>query len=83
MKTAMQELIENIDTIVRLLPNEALGAKNQALIIRDKAYSLLEKEKQQILSANNAGWKVCNRRYNQNAEDYFKETFSDSNQAGI
>lgn len=45
MKTAITELIETIETIVKLLPNEALGAKNQAIIIKTKAEELLEKEK--------------------------------------
>lgn len=45
MKTAITELIETIETIVKLLPNEALGAKNQAIIIKTKAEELLKKEK--------------------------------------
>jgi hypothetical protein len=75
-KTAMQELIEFIEPELKMHDFLQLPAY-------EKALSLLEKEKQQILSANNAGWKVCNRRYNQNAEDYYKETFGNSNQAGI
>jgi ElaB/YqjD/DUF883 family membrane-anchored ribosome-binding protein len=49
-KTVLQELIDSIDTIVKVLPDEAIGAKNQAIIIKSKAESLLEKEKQQLIA---------------------------------
>lgn len=47
--TAMQQLIETIDTIVKLLPEEALGAKNQAIIIKTKAEELIKEEKKQLI----------------------------------
>lgn len=65
----MQELIDNIDTIVISLPDEALGAKNQALIIRVKAYSLLEKEKKQIIDA------ISEFGMKESAYQYYNETF--------
>jgi len=55
-KTVLQELVENIDTIVKVLPDEAIGAKNQAIIIKSKAESFLEKEKQQIIDAYKKGY---------------------------
>jgi len=72
MKTAMQELIETIDTIVKLLPNEAIGAKNQAIIIKTKAESLVEKEKEQIIEAYDRGFEDVN------GEIYYRETFIDN-----
>lgn len=83
MKTPITELLESINTIIKLLPNEALGAKNQAIIIKDKAESLLNKEKEIITEAFEAGtayaWTDTDPEYD--ANDYFRETFVDSNQA--
>lgn len=72
----MQELIESIETIVNLLPKEALGAKNQAIIIKTKAIELLEKEKQQLLNFNDRGFKVGRKDIAETANDYYNETFN-------
>ena len=45
MRTPMQELIEWIDTIISVLPDGS-GAKNQMIIAKEKAESMLEKEKE-------------------------------------
>lgn len=70
-ETVLQKFIQSITS-------NGLISINQTLI--DLA---LKEDKQQIIDANDAGWKACNRRYNQNAEDYYQETFGDSNQAEI
>lgn len=79
MKTAMQELVETINTIVSLLPDEALGAKNQAIIIKTKAEFLLSKEKEQITEA------VMHGLWNNEVVDmanysgiYYDSTFGDN-----
>jgi hypothetical protein len=82
MKTPITELLESIDTIIGLLPDEALGAKNQAIIIRTKAESLLEKEKEIITEAFESGTAYAwadDSEYD--ANDYFAETFIHSNEA--
>lgn len=45
MRTPMQELIEWIYTIISALPDGS-GAKNQMIIAKEKAESMLEKEKE-------------------------------------
>jgi len=87
MKTAMQDLIEVIEIIISVLPDEALGAKNQAIIIKTKAESLLQKEKQQILDSHyDAAIQIiklkfpdkverCNNDF-EDAEQYYNETFN-------
>lgn len=46
MKTPMQELIEWLDSIISVLPDSAVGAKNQMIVAKGKAESMLEKEKE-------------------------------------
>lgn len=38
----------------------------------------LEKEKQQIIDSNNAGYKAHRKKLDQNAEDYYNETYNNS-----
>jgi hypothetical protein len=55
MKTAMQELIEWGDEILLKHPQKILGF-GEAI---DKAVELLEKEKEQIITAFEVGYKSC------------------------
>lgn len=66
-KTPMQELFEILEQ------DQYCGSKSNF------AKSFLEKEKQQIIDSCNAGLSGIPRR----AEQYYQETFGDSNQAGI
>jgi len=68
MKTVIDELIKQLE---RTIP----AVKNGNAI--DKAY-WKEKEKQQIIDSNNAGYKACRRDLNQNAEDYYNETYNNN-----
>jgi ketol-acid reductoisomerase len=78
MKTAMQELIDEMNLIKNLLWEE--GLKDKSAMISDmikKAVNKLEKEKEQIVKAFNDGhhadvghidkaWEYYNQTYNQN-----------------
>jgi predicted GNAT superfamily acetyltransferase len=55
MKTAMQELIEWGDKMLLKHPQKILGF-GEAI---DKAVELLEKEKEQIITAFEVGYKSC------------------------
>jgi hypothetical protein len=55
MKTAMQELIEWGDEMLLKHPQKILGF-GEAI---DKAVELLEKEKEQIITAFEVGYKSC------------------------
>ena len=71
----MNELIDTINTIVALLPEEALGAKNQAIIIKTKAEELLIKEKEQITNAYENGCDFGINDGGESADIYFEDTF--------
>ena len=68
MKTAMQELIEYTENL-----------KSTYDFSFDKFFTkaneLLEKEKQQILTSNNRGYKIGRRNLSETANDYYCETF--------
>jgi hypothetical protein len=60
MKTAMQELIDEMDIIKGQLWQE--GLKDKSTMISDmikKAVDKLEKEKEQIMKAHKIGWEDC------------------------
>lgn len=73
-KTAIQELIDFLEPELKMHDFLQLPAY-------EKALSLLEKEKQQIMDAYDAGndfdgdW--------EEEENYYKETFGDNTEAGI
>jgi len=71
MKTPMQELIDFLEPELKMHDFSQLPAY-------EKAKELLEKEKQQIIDSNNAGYKACRRDLNQNAEDYYNETYNNN-----
>lgn len=50
-KTPLTELISTIDTLISVLPENALGAKNQLIIVKSKATELLPKEKEVIIES--------------------------------
>ena len=70
MKTAMQELIEYTENL-----------KSTYDFSFDKFFAkaseLLEKEKEQIIDANQKGWQTCRKDLDQTAEQYYNETFND------
>lgn len=81
-RTPLAELIKNINTIIKALPDSALGAKNQAVIIRDKAIELLPAEREVIekscvkmvnIALDNLGNK--NVSMEKEFENYYNETF--------
>ena len=69
MITPMQELIEWIDTIISVLPDGS-GAKNQMIIAKEKAESMLEKEKEVMESAWQDGMYECDG--DGTFEDFYK-----------
>lgn len=81
MITPMQELIEWIYTIISVLPDGS-GAKNQMIIAKEKAESMLDKEKEVIEKAYIEGLTEEiiaaseNKYYKNAAELYYTETFN-------
>lgn len=74
-QTAMQELIQELKDISSVGSNPFITTTLNLII--DLAEEKLEKEKQQIIDANNAGWRTHRRKENQSAEDYYNETFGE------
>jgi hypothetical protein len=84
MKTAMQELIYEMDLIKNQLWEE--GLKDKSAMISDmikKAVNKLEKEKEQIINAHLEGWsdaydylKSDSNDQARQAEDYYNETYN-------
>jgi hypothetical protein len=68
MKTAMQELIDKLNNVK---PTEFCSVET----IKEWAESLLEKEKEQIMDAYDAGWSDGVHSIDLNDEYYF-ETFN-------
>lgn len=68
MKTAMQKLIDFLEPEIKMHDFLQLPAY-------EMAKTLLEEERQQIIDANNAGWRANRRNLDQNANDYYNETF--------
>ena len=76
----MQELIEWMSKVIAALPDESVGARNQMIIGKMKAESLLEKEKEVIMDAYGAGsntewdgdpnWMLVEKG------EYYNETFN-------
>lgn len=80
MKTAMQELIDELDKQIKSLSSEFIGTVNQLIIVRNNAISKLEKEKEQIIDfayeilktsdEHQSGYvsieEIYNQTYNQN-----------------
>ena len=82
MRTPMQELIEWIDTIISVLPDGS-GAKNQMIIAKEKAESMLEKEKEVIIETSKnsyiAGYLDNQAKVDDSmnfSEEYYNETFN-------
>jgi len=67
-KTAMQELIEYLEKY-----KEVIGMT--AVMTIDKAKSLLEMEKNQIILAMEQGYRDCNSMNDFNPQHYYNETF--------
>jgi hypothetical protein len=81
MKTAMQELRDEMDIIKGQLWQE--GLKDKSTMISDmikKAVDKLEKEKEQIKDAHCWGWSDAydNLQYNKSrlCEEYYNETYN-------
>ena len=71
MKTPMQEMIDEMNKILR--------EEKECFILdlRDKARELLEKEKEQIMDAYDEGWSDAFADKDLNAE-YYNETFNNN-----
>ena len=74
MITPMQELIEWMYTIISVLPDGS-GVKNQMIIAKEKAESMLEKEKEVIMDAYMAGESDATHKID-SALNYYNETFN-------
>jgi hypothetical protein len=87
MKTAMQELIYELDFFKNILWKA--DSKNESILVKDiirKAVLKLEKEKEQIIDAHFAGWEHAYNYYITEAdsyssepiqaEDYYNETYT-------
>ena len=72
MKTSIQEVLDEIET----------EHNNGVEISQKQLFKMLlkakEKEKQQIIDANNAGWRANRKKIDQNANDYYNETFENN-----
>ena len=72
MKTAIQEVLDEIE----------IEHNNGVEISQKQLFKMLlkakEKEKQQIIDANNAGWRANRKKIDQNANDYYNETFENN-----
>ena len=71
MKTPMQEMIDEMNKILR--------EEKECFILdlRDKARELLQKEKEQIMDAYDEGWSDAFADKDLNAE-YYNETFNNN-----
>ena len=69
--TALNELIE----IIKQKRNESDISNTLLRFVHDEAIRLLETEKQQIINAWNDGLYGILRKGEDNAEQYFKETY--------
>ena len=70
----MQELIEWTDKLISVLPKDAIGARNQLIIVREKAESMLEKEKEVIMDAYWDGGLDIPTHISR-CKEYYNETF--------
>jgi hypothetical protein len=59
MKTAMQELIDELKEHNRILVKEGIEPNPSVRMYQLKAEKLLEKEKEQIIEAYEQGYKAC------------------------
>lgn len=78
MKTAMQELYSEIEKFKGITDTVSITD-----IQRMIGNYYIEKEKQQILTANNRGYKVGRKDMAETANDYYEDTFGDNHEAGI
>jgi len=71
MKTAMQELYAEIEKIKKTTDTVSITD-----IQRMIGNYYIEKEKEQILTSNNRGYKVGRKNLLETANDYYSETFN-------
>lgn len=82
MKTPITELISTIDILISVLPENALGAKNQLIIVKSKATELLPKEKEVIEESYIAGGNysrccsLISKDIKDSSKTYFNKTFT-------
>ena len=72
----MQELIEWLDSIISVLPDSAVGAKNQMIVAKGKAESMLEKEKEVMCQFQSDGQTTDFWVKYEDNEDCFNKTFN-------
>jgi len=70
MKTAMQELYEDLERFKTTTDTISIIDVQRMI-----GHYANEKEKQQIIDSNQAGWQACRKHINQNAQNYYNETF--------
>ena len=76
-KTAMQELIEWVDSEILLNPeyDGSPRLKMGAMIVKEKAIRLIETEKKQLISAADTMYRNGLSKYPITADEYFEENF--------
>ena len=72
MKTAKQKIKNKVQDMIDN------GGDLDLLPVITHIDNLLQKEKQQIIDSNNSGWRTHRRKENQNAEEYYSETFNNN-----
>jgi hypothetical protein len=81
MKTAMQELIDELKEHNTILVKEGIEPDPLIKMYKELAEKLLEKEKEQIIDANRQGrCNDCPFMYsNEDAEQYYNQTYNQTN----
>ena len=79
MKTAMQELIDEIDNQIIGFDIKFGGTKNQLMIVRNNAVRKLQKEKEQIMDAYWQGKEddvKSDITLGEQSEEYYNQTYN-------
>ena len=82
MKTPMQEMVKWLDNIIAVIPDQSVGVKNQMIIAKLKAESLLEKERGVMEECFDNGDNCVDDGYGgfrqkwKSFEHYYSETFN-------
>ena len=74
-QTAMQEHIEWLKATIEIAEEQSPILVNALKLCLNDATQRLEMEKEQIIEANNRGWKVARENIFEPAEQYYNETF--------
>jgi hypothetical protein len=80
MKTAMQELIDELDFFKNILWKS--DKKNESILVKDiirKAVLKLEKEKEQIIETFDNGIYIGTYAVDKDGEEYYNQTYNQTN----